>query len=158
VSRDKVLAAGATLAGSREPGQAPVQAVVEEAAGQFQQEVPFHGRYGPLDVEAIVEAALEDGLADEVVVFGLGGDPGHARAKVLAAVAAGGVLGVEDVQPDDLPVGQRPNKAVLLVSAVTVAAARRAGIALGLAAHRHHPLSRLRLGPGPSRLAGCLSR
>src|SRR5262249_13490218 len=109
---------------------------------------------------SVIKDAVEDGLADEVVVLGLGSDLGWAGAKILAAVTAGGVLCVEDVQPDDLTVGDGADEAVVLVPAMAALPARRAGIGLGLTAHRDHLLSRLRLGGCPSRLrlAACLCR
>src|SRR5262249_60067585 len=131
--------------GLAEPSQAPVQAVVDEPAGQVEDEVALHGGAGALDVEAIVEDAVEDRLAHEVVVIGLGGEAGGTGAKVLATVTAGGVLCVEDVQPEDLPVGERTGEAVEAALAVAAPAAGRAGIGLGLAADRDHLLARFRL-------------
>src|ERR1700722_1349918 len=102
----EVLQGRLSLLDLAKPSQSPVEAVVEEATGQVEQEVAFHGRTGTLDVEAVVEEAVEDGLANEVVVFGFGADVGRTRAKGLAAATTGAVLCVEDVQPEDLAVGQ----------------------------------------------------
>src|SRR5205085_670054 len=128
-----------------ELGQAPVQAVVDEASGQGEQEVAFHGCDGTLDVEAVVEDAVEDGSADEVVVIGLGAAVGHPGAKILAAVTAGGVLCVEDVQPQGSPVVEGTDVAVQAALAVAAAAAGRAGIGLGLAADRDYLVAEVRL-------------
>src|SRR5262249_36728754 len=52
----------------------------------------------------------------------------------LAAVTAGGVLCVVDVQPDDPPVGQRTHETVKATLAVAAPTAHRTGVGLGLAA------------------------
>ena len=77
---------------------------------------------------------MEDGLADEVIVVGLGDEVGHPGAEGLAAATAGAVLCVEDVQPDDLPLGEGVDEAVQPALAAAVPAAGRARVGLGLAA------------------------
>src|SRR5262249_43924147 len=69
-------------------------------------------------------------------------DIGRAGAERLAAVTAGGVLCVVDVQPDDLPVGQRTHEAVKATLAVAAPTAQRTGVGLGLAADGNDFLSR----------------
>ena len=67
--------------GSPEPQQWPdwlprtraAEAVVDEPPGQFQAEVALHGDEGAFDVEAVDRDAVQDGVADLVVVVGLGG-------------------------------------------------------------------------------------
>jgi hypothetical protein len=49
----EVLQGQPTLPGLMEPGQPPVQAVVDEAGGQPQQEVALQGGAGALDLEAV---------------------------------------------------------------------------------------------------------
>src|SRR5206468_496842 len=71
--------------GQVEAGQLPAQAVVDEAVGQLQQEVALQGGLGLLDVEAVVQQAVEDGLADGGVVVGLGRHVEGPGAEVLAA-------------------------------------------------------------------------
>src|SRR5262249_53490992 len=93
----ELLPVAAALSGTGQPGQAPLQAVVNEAAGQLEVAVASHGRQGPLDVEAVVEDTVEDRLADQVVVLGLGADLGRAGTEILAAATAGSVLCVEEV-------------------------------------------------------------
>jgi hypothetical protein len=99
-----------------------------------------------LDVEAIVEDAVEDGLADEVVVLGFGAELAGAGAEVLAAATAGGILSVEDVKPDDAAVRQGADEAVVAVSASAVATAGGAGMGQRSAADRDDLVSGLRLG------------
>src|SRR5262249_30522655 len=130
----ELLAGQATLFGLVQPSQAPPQAVVDEAAGQLEQEVAFHTVDSALDVEAIVEDAVEDGQADEVVVVGLGAAIGHPGAKRLAAATAGGVLCVEDVQPQDRAVGDGTNVAIKATVAVAATTAAGTGVGLGPAA------------------------
>jgi hypothetical protein len=113
----------------------PAQAVVDEALGQLQEEVSFHRGAGALDVEAVAEDAVEDGLADLAVVVGLGRDVQRPGAEVLAAAAAGLVLGVVDVEPGFLTVGQGADTTVKVPLAVAGLATVRAGVTLGGAAH-----------------------
>ena len=110
------------------------QAVVDEALGQLQEEVALHGGEGAFDVEAVVEEAVEDGLADEVVVVGLGRDVQRPGAEGLAAAAAGLVLGVVDVEVGHLAVGQGADTTVEGALAAAALAAVGAGMGLGGAA------------------------
>src|SRR5262249_34715455 len=87
-------------------GQLPAQAVVDEAVGEAHEEVALHGSPGLLDVEAVVQQAVQDGLADGGIVVGLGGHVQGPGAEVLAAAAAGAVLCVGDLQPGHPAVGQ----------------------------------------------------
>src|SRR3954453_18400543 len=86
---------------------------------------------------------MEDGLPEEVVGACLGAAVGGAGGKRLAAVAASGVLCVEDVQPEDLPVGEGTHEAVQAAFTMAAAAARRARESPGLAADGHSLLARL---------------
>lgn len=124
----------APLLALAEATQAPIQAVVDEAGGEIQQEVAFHGGDGALDVEAVVEDALEDGLADEVVVVGPGGDTRRAGAKSLEAGAPRRILCVEDVNPDDRLVADGADVAIEAALEVAAFATSGAGIARGSAA------------------------
>jgi hypothetical protein len=67
------------------------QAVVDEAAGELQEEVAAQDVEGGLDVEAAVEDVLQDGVADLVVVGVLGEDLLGVGAEALLAAAAGGI-------------------------------------------------------------------
>ena len=139
------------------PGLAPLLALVE--AGQApvagsrrrsrwtdsSRKSRFMAGAGALDVEAVVEDAVEDGLADEVVVVGLGGDAGRAGAEGLAAGAAGGVLGVEDAKPEATAVGEGADVAFEAAFAAAAAAAGGAGVARGSAADGDDLLARLGL-------------
>src|SRR5262249_13201001 len=111
-----------------------VQAVVDEALGEAKQEVALEGAQGALDVEAVVKEAVEDGLADGLVVVGLLGDVQRPGAEVLAAAAAGLVFCVTDIEPGLLAVGEGPDAAVAAADAAAAFAAARAGVGLGLAA------------------------
>src|SRR5262249_1620161 len=136
----EALPGQATLPGVVELAQPPVQAVVDEATGQLQPEIALHAGAGTLDVETVVENAVEDGLADEVVVLRLGTDMRRAGAKRLAAVAAGRVVGVREVEPERRPVADGAAVAVQAAFAVSAAAAGRAGIGLGPATDSNHLL------------------
>src|SRR5439155_7923770 len=96
--------------------------------------VPVHGRQGGLDVEAVFEDTVEDGLADGAVVVGLGRDVQRPGVEGLAATAAGLVLGLVDVEPGFLPVGQGTDTTVEAALAAAVPAAVGAGMGLGGAA------------------------
>src|SRR5262249_43127809 len=56
----EVLQGAAAVLGQVEPAQLPVQAVVDVTRGEFQQEVPPHGSAGPLDVEPVLQQAVQD--------------------------------------------------------------------------------------------------
>ncbi len=137
----EVLQGRLSLPGLVEPSQSPIEAVVDEATGEVEQEVAFHGRTRTLDVEAIVQDTVEDGLTDEVVIFGLGANVRRTGAKRLAAATACGVLCVEDVQPEDVAVGQRTREAVEATFAAAVTTAAGAGVGLGLATDRDNLLT-----------------
>jgi hypothetical protein len=108
----------------------PAQAVVDEAFGQLQEEVAFHGGTSALDVEAILEEAIQDGGTDEAVVVGLGRHVEGPGAEGLAAGAAGPVLGVVDVEIGHLAVSQGADTTVEAALAAAVLAAGRAGVRL----------------------------
>ena len=103
----------AAMVGQVEPPGLPVEAVVDEAVGEVQEEVPPHRGDDPLDAHAVVEDAIEDGPADLVVVGGLGLDVRRGGAEGLAAGAAGPVLAVGDVEEGDLLVGDGADQAVV---------------------------------------------
>jgi hypothetical protein len=113
----------------------PVEAVVDEASGQVQKEVTPHGGAGALDVEAVIEQAVEDGGADPVVVIGLGGDVEGPGAEVPAAGASGAILGVTDVEVSLLAVSQGSDTTAEGPLAPAALAAGGAGVGLGCAAH-----------------------
>jgi hypothetical protein len=109
----------------------PVQAVVDEATGEFEQEVTLPGQAGAFDVATVVQEAVEDDLADGVVVVGLGRDARRAGAEGLAARAGGLVLCLVDVQPGDPAVSQGADAAVKAADAAALLAAVGAGVVLG---------------------------
>src|SRR6185437_9673255 len=92
-------------------GQLPTQAVVDEAIGQRQQEITLQGGLGPLDVEAVVQETVENGLADGGVVIGLGRHVQGPGTEVLATGTACAVLCISDLQPGDPAVSQGANTA-----------------------------------------------
>ena len=113
--------------GQIQAGQLPAQAVVDEAVGQRQQEVASQGGLGLLDVEAVVQQAVQDGLTDGGVVVGLGRHVQRPGAEVLAAAAAGAVLCVGDLQAGAAVVGQGANATPEGAFAVPQAATGGAG-------------------------------
>ena len=122
--------------GEVEAADVPVEAVVDEAVGQLQQEIALEGLPGAFDVEAVVEDAVEYRLADPVVVVGFGQDIGGRGAEVLAARAACLVFSVGDVQPGDLVVGDGTDAACEGALAAALRAAGGARGELGGAADR----------------------
>jgi hypothetical protein len=125
--------------GHVELGDPPAQAVVDEALREFQAEVSPQGSKGGhrdsgRDVEAVLEDAVEDGGADEVVVVGFGRDIQRPGAKGLAAGTPGLVLGVVDIEPSLLPVGERADTTKEGAFTTTALAAMGAGVGLGGAA------------------------
>ena len=91
----------------------PVEAVVEEAGGQVEAEVALQGLLDLLDGHAIVEDSIEDGLADLVVVVGLGFDVLDLGAERSAAVAGGTIFGGGDMKEEDGLVGDGADGAVV---------------------------------------------
>jgi hypothetical protein len=109
----------------------PWRAVVDEAAGQFQQEVALHAGPGAFDVESVVEEAVEDGCADGLVVIGLRGHVQGPGAEIPPARAAGAVFGVMDVEASLLAVSQRADTTAEMAFAPAALAAGRARVGLG---------------------------
>src|SRR5262249_61509135 len=105
------------------------QAGVDEAFGQVQQEVAFDRSAGALDVEAVVDDAVEDGLADGLVVVGLWGHVQRPATEGLATAAARLVLGVVDIEEGHLAAGQGADTtAQAAFAAGAVAAVRGRGV------------------------------
>src|SRR5271166_6413828 len=71
-----------------------VQAVVDETIGEIQEKVSAHGTDDLLNTHPIIEDAVEDGLADLVVVQRLGVDTRRRGAEGGAAIAPGSILTV----------------------------------------------------------------
>src|SRR3954469_11781671 len=120
------------MVGQVEPPGLPVEAVVDEPVGQVEVEVPAHRGDDPLGAHAVVEDAVEDGLADHVVVKGLRLDARRGGAEGLAAAATGPVLAVGDVEGGDLLVGEGADPAVVgRLARPELAAGRAWGFARG---------------------------
>jgi hypothetical protein len=113
--------------GQVEAGQLPVQAVIDKALRQRQEEITLHGGPGLLDVEAVAQQAVQDGLPDGGVVVRLGGHVQGPGAEILAAATARVVLCVGDLQPGRAAVGQGAEAAVQEAFAASPAAAAGAG-------------------------------
>src|SRR5205807_881278 len=103
--------------------------------GEVQEEVPVHGTEDLLDAHAIIQDAVEDGLADLVVVQRLGLDTRRRGPEGGTAIAAGSILAVGDVEVDDLLVGDRAN---LTAQDVLALAELATGGAWGLAGGAFH--------------------
>jgi hypothetical protein len=112
----------------------PPQAVVDEALGQGQQEVALQRVKRALDVEAILQESVKDGLPDCVVVGGLGRDREGPGAEVFTTAAAGLVLCIVDVEPRLLAVRQGADSALQPAGPPAGGAAAGAGMRLGGAA------------------------
>ena len=77
----------------------PIEAVVEEAVGEIEEELPVQRFLQAVQAHAVIEQAVDDRVADAVGVFGPRFDAFDLRAKGLAARAAGAVF--SDRQFDD---------------------------------------------------------
>jgi hypothetical protein len=97
--------------------------------------IPLHGSPGALDVEAVVENAVQDRSADQFVVVGLGRDLQWPGAEEPTAAASGLVLGIMDIEVGHLAVGQGTEAAVEVAFTTAVLAAVGTRMALGGAAH-----------------------
>ena len=96
-----------------------VQAVVDEAVGEVQEEVSVHRPEDLLDAHPIVEDAVEHGVADFVVVQGAGFHARGGDAEGRATVAPGPVFAVGDVEIDGLLVGDGTDLTVKDILALT---------------------------------------
>src|SRR4051812_29867410 len=94
-----------------------MEAVVDEAVGEVEQEVAVHRDDHPLDAHTVVEDAVEDGLADFVVVQRAGFNSRRRGPEGGAAMAAGAILSVGDVEEDDFLVGDGADRSVVDVLA-----------------------------------------
>ena len=119
------------MRGQVDAAQLLVEAVVEEAEGEIQEEVAPHGGDGPLGVEPVLQQAVEDGLADAVVVVGPGRVALGPGAEGSRAAAEGGVLGVADLGEGFLPVGEGADNTDEEALAASSGAAAGAGMGLG---------------------------
>ena len=124
----------AAVRGHVELGGPVAEHVVDEPGGEVQQELAADRRQGPLDAHAVLEEAVEDQVADLVVVLGLGEHALGGVAEGRAAAAAGGVLAVGDLQDGDGLVGDGADGAGQGPLASAPLAALRAGGLLGGAA------------------------
>src|SRR5215208_5525018 len=109
------------------PFDLAVEAVVDEPVGEVEGEVPPHRGDRPLGAHTVVEDAVEDRLANPVVIVRPRLDARRRGAERSTATAAGPVLAVGDVEEDDLFVGDGPDLAVVGGLAPPELAARRAG-------------------------------
>jgi len=116
----------------------PVEAVVEKALGEIQVEIAVQGLAQPFHAHAVVEQAVEDGLADAVGVLGAGFDSCHLRAEGLAASTAGAVFSDLDVEDADLAVSDVANAARVRLLAVPQLATRGARESLRGAVAMYH--------------------
>src|SRR3954447_20356508 len=108
----EVIEDPATMFGHVEAPDLAMQAVVDEAVGEVEQEIPLHRGDDTFDAHAVVEDAVEDGLADLVVVQRAGFDPWRRGPEGGAAIAAGAILAVGDVEEDDFLVGEGADRSV----------------------------------------------
>jgi hypothetical protein len=83
----------------------------------------MHGGLSLLDVEAVVEQAVENGLADGGVVVGLWGHVQGPSAEVVAAGAASLIFCIGNFQPGDSVIGQGAETAVKEAFALAPSAA-----------------------------------
>jgi hypothetical protein len=109
----------------------PVEAVVHQAVGQVEVEVALQGVADLPKALAILQEAVEDRLADPVVVVGLRVDALQLGAEGATAAAGGPVLGGGAMDEEDGPVGERADAALVEGLAATESAAVRAGGLLG---------------------------
>lgn len=80
----------------------PVEAVVEEPIGQVEEEVASHRLLHAMEAHAVIEEAVDDGVADPVGVLGSRFDPFDVRAERLAAGTGGAVFSDRHVDEGDL--------------------------------------------------------
>ena len=80
----------------------PVEAVVEEAVGQVEEEVALQRLLQAIHAHAVVEQAVDDGFADAVGVLGSRFDALDLGAEGLAAGAAGAVFSDRQFDDEDL--------------------------------------------------------
>ena len=85
------------------------QAVVEKAGRQVQEEVTLESLLDGVDVELVAQNAIQNGLADMIIVSGLGRNIAGGRAERFAAVTLGRVLAIVNLSPEFLPIRDRAN-------------------------------------------------
>jgi hypothetical protein len=94
-----------------ELGDSIAEHVIDEPRGQVEEEVAFERSEGAFDAHAVLEDAIEDEVADLVVVGGPGEYILVGVAEGRGAVASGGVLAGGDPQVGDGLVGDGPDPA-----------------------------------------------
>jgi hypothetical protein len=65
-----------------------------------------------LDVEAVAQQSVEDGMANGPVLVGLGGHLQRPGAEILATATTGAVFAIGNLQPGDALIGQGTDAAV----------------------------------------------
>jgi hypothetical protein len=78
-----------------------VQAIVNKANRQLQQEITLEGAQDAFHVHAVLEQTIKDGLAHLVVVLGFGEHILRGVAKGFAATATGLIFAIGEDQPGD---------------------------------------------------------
>ncbi len=109
----------------------PVEAVVEEAVGQVEEEVALQGVLQPVEAHAVVEQAVDDGVANAVGVLGPRFDAWNLGTEGLAAGATGAVFSDGQFDEDDLAEGDVADAAGVGVLASAPLAAMRTRVGLG---------------------------
>src|SRR5262249_19228296 len=105
----------------------PVEAVVQETIGQFEVESPLQRPAQRFHAHAVVEQAVDNGLAHPVAVFGPRLDTLDLRPESLATIAAGAVLSHLDFEDDDLAIGDVADTTGMHILAPSTFATLRAG-------------------------------
>jgi hypothetical protein len=98
----EVLEGPLAIAGHVGLANLPVEAVGEEAIGQFEEEVALHGLLDAMEAHAIIEKAVDNSVANAVGVLGSWLDAFDARAEGLAAGAGGAVFSDRHFDEGDL--------------------------------------------------------
>ena len=121
----------------------PVEAVVEEAVGEIEQEVALEGLLQTIHAHAVFEQAVNDEIADAVGVLGAWFDAVELGAKGLAAGAAGAIFSDRQLDDDNLAEREIANRSGMSIFARRGFAAMRTRKSLGGAALLHDAHTRL---------------
>jgi hypothetical protein len=82
----------------------PIEAIVKEALGQFEMEIPSQGLVKTFHAHLVVEQAIEDRIANPISVLGPRFDSRNLGSEGLAAGTTGAVFSDRQFDDDDLAI------------------------------------------------------
>jgi len=132
-SAGKILECPLAVSGQVGLADFPIETVGEEPIGEIEMNVPLQGLLQAVNAHAIIEQAVEYGLADTVGVLGAGFDAFDLSTKCLAAIASGAVFSHREFDDNHFTQSDVANASGMSVFPLSQFTAVRTGKGLGSA-------------------------